>query len=312
MSDDKEIRFLFLPAEHDPDSYVRTYGAPAFEKAIKEATSFSNFFFRIVSEGHDLTSPEGRAQTHHAAKPLFLSMAPIALRSQMLREVAIRTASTAAELEAFCGLTVAPAVRPSNNKAPMTSTSQTGNRARAQQGTWQPGKGYSKKSAEPAISPPNAPMDLAEQILRVLIQFPHLGRNLNAEQRRLVLSSAEQRSANAVILMTDLLQQCDQLESASGIPTDGSVMGAGAFALFQEQLSRSELASMYEVLRKRVMESELDLNGATADLDGVLKKLEMHQLKNEMTIITQRISSGQASDADRARYRELGERLKFS
>jgi DNA primase len=155
-------------------------------------------------------------------------------------------------------------------------------------------------------------MDLAEQILRVLIQFPHLGRNLNAEQRRLVLSSAEQRSANAVILMTDLLQQCDQLESASGIPTDGLVMGAGAFALFQEQLSRSELASMYEVLRKRVMESELDLNGATADLDGVLKKLEMHQLKNEMTIITQRISSGQASDADRARYRELGERLKFS
>jgi DNA primase len=38
MSDDKEIRFLFLPTEHDPDSYVRTYGAPAFEKVIKEAT----------------------------------------------------------------------------------------------------------------------------------------------------------------------------------------------------------------------------------------------------------------------------------
>jgi DNA primase len=38
----------------------------------------------------------------------------------------------------------------------------------------------------------------------------------------------------------------------------------------------------------------------------------MLQLKNEMTAITQRISSGEASDADRARYRELGERLKYS
>ena len=314
MSDDKEIRFLFLPTEHDPDSYVRTYGAPAFEKAIKEATSFSNFFFRIVSEGHDLTTPEGRAQTHHAAKPLFLSMAPIALRSQMLREVAIRTSSTAAELEAFCGLTIAPAPR-SNTQVQGTSAAPAGAIGRSQTSTWQPGKGYSKKPAGPVIPPPNAPMDLAEQILRVLIQFPHLGKSLNAEQRQLVLAAAEQRTANALMLMTDLLKQCDQLDylpNTSNTSNAESTPGAGAFALFQEQLSRSELASMYEVLRKRVMESDLDALGAAADLDGALKKLNLLQLKNEMTAITQRISSGEASDADRARYRELGERLKFS
>ena len=314
MSDDKEIRFLFLPTEHDPDSYVRTYGAPAFEKVIKEATSFSNFFFRIVSEGHDLTTPEGRAQTHHAAKPLFLSMAPIALRSQMLREVAIRTSSTAAELEAFCGLTIAPATR-SNTQVQGTSAAPAGAIGRSQTSTWQPGKGYSKKPAGPVIPPPNAPMDLAEQILRVLIQFPHLGKSLNAEQRQLVLAAAEQRTANALMLMTDLLKQCDQLDylpNTSNASNTESTPGAGAFALFQEQLSRSELASMYEVLRKRVMESDLDALGAAADLDGALKKLNLLQLKNEMTAITQRISSGEASDADRARYRELGERLKFS
>ncbi len=311
MSDDKEIRFLFLPTEHDPDSYVRTYGAPAFEKAIKEATSFSNFFFRIVSEGHDLTSPEGRAQTHHAAKPLFLSMAPIALRSQMLREVAIRTSSTAAELEAFCGLTIAPAAR-SNTQAQGPSAVSTGAGVRTQTNTWQPGKGYGKKPAGPVIPPPNAPMDLAEQLLRLFIQFPHLGKSLNTEQRQLVLAAAEQRSANALMLMTDLLKQCDQLDYLPNTSNAEQAPGAGAFALFQEQLSRSELASMYEVLRKRVMESDLDAAGAAADLGGALKKLHLLQLKNEMTAITQRISSGEASDADRARYRELGERLKFS
>jgi DNA primase len=77
MSDDKEIRFLFLPTEHDPDSYVRAYGETAFEKAIKEAMSLSSFFFKVASEGHELTTPEGRAQTHHAAKPLSLSMPPL-------------------------------------------------------------------------------------------------------------------------------------------------------------------------------------------------------------------------------------------
>jgi DNA primase len=112
--------------------------------------------------------------------------------------------------------------------------------------------------------------------------------------------------------MTDLLKQCDQLDYLPSASNAESIPGAGAFALFQEQLSRSELASMYEVLRKRVMESDLDAAGAAADLDGALKKLNMLQLKNEMTAITQRISSGEASDADRARYRELGERLKFS
>jgi DNA primase len=134
MSDDKEIRFLFLPTEHDPDSYVRAYGAPAFEKVIKEAMSISSFFFKIASQDHELTTPEGRAQTHHAAKPLLLSMPPIALRTQILRELAIRTNSTPAELEAFCGLTVAPAPVPqgsyaaTSQRAPNFVQTNAGNR----------------------------------------------------------------------------------------------------------------------------------------------------------------------------------------
>jgi len=66
------------------------------------------------------------------------------------------------------------------------------------------------------------------------------------------------------------------------------------------------------MLRKRVMDSDLDLDGATADLDGAFKKLELTQLKQEMTEITQKIASSTATEQDRARYRELGEKLKFS
>jgi DNA primase len=315
MADDKEIRFLFLPTEHDPDSYVRTYGAPAFEKVIKEAMSISSFFFKIVSQEYELTTPEGRAQTHHAAKPLFLSMPPIALRTQILRELAIRTNSTPAELEAFCGLTVAP-LRPqksaysgSSPRVPNLSQAHNGNRA---QGTsWQAAKGSAKRMPMQMIPPPQAPTDLAEQMLRVLIQFPHLGKGLDANKRELALQASQLRSAKAHELMKDLLLQCDQVELVHGENGKPAVVGAGAFALFQEQLSHSDLAPLYEVLRKRVMDSDLNLDGAKADLDGSFKKLELIHLKNEMTEIAQKIAGGSASDIDRARYRELGERLKF-
>ncbi len=314
MSDDKEIRFLFLPTEHDPDSYVRAYGAPAFEKVIKEAMSLSSFFFKIVSQEHELTTPEGRAHTHHAAKPLLLSMPPIALRTQILREVAIRTNSTPAELESFCGLTVAPAPVQGNAYVSHPQRSNTnpqfGNANRTAGAPWQSTKGAAKR-VQP-IAPPQAPTDLAEQLLRVLIQFPHLGKSLDANKRTLALKASKLRSEKAFALMQDLLAQCDLVELIPGEAGKPPSVGAGSFALFQEQLSRSEFAPLYEVLRKRVMGSDLDLEGAMADLEGSFKKLELTDLKQEMTDITQKISGGTATDQDRARYRELGERLKFN
>ncbi|QKM65270.1 DNA primase [Polynucleobacter tropicus] len=324
MSDDKEIRFLFLPTEHDPDSYVRAYGEAAFEKVIKEAMSLSSFFFKVASEGHELTTPEGRAQTHHAAKPLLLSMPPIALRTQMLRELAIRTNTTPAELESFCGLSVVPAPvqtspyqsaqvrsnygQSNSNNSGNTNAMSGGNRQGA---PWQASKGSAKRVATQVIEPPKAPMDLAEQILRVLIQFPHLGKALNETKRALALKAAEQRSANALTLMTDLLSQCDQVELIAD-ESGKMTVGAGSFAMFQDQLSRSELASMYEVLRKRIMGSDVELEGASADLEGAFSKLEKAGLKQEMTEIAQKIAGGSASEQDKARYRELGEKLKFA
>jgi len=314
MSDDKEIRFLFLPTEHDPDSYVRAYGAPAFEKVIKEAMSISSFFFKIVSEDHELTTPEGRAHTHHAAKPLLLSMPPIALRTQILRELAIRTNTTPAELEAFCGLSVVPAPVQQTSYQARTQNNQNNfpNNGNRQGAPWQASKGSAKRVATQNIEPPKAPTDLAEQMLRVLIQFPHLGKVLDVNKRALALKAAEQRSEKALALMKDLLSQCDLVEPIPGESGKPATVGAGAFAMFQDQLSRSELAPLYEMLRKRVMDSDLDLDGATADLDGAFKKLELTQLKQEMTEITQKIASSTATEQDRARYRELGEKLKFS
>jgi DNA primase len=243
-------------------------------------------------------------------------MPPIALRTQILRELAIRTNSTPAELEAFCGLTVAPApvqtasYSASPARAAGFANTNTGNRA--QGAPWQATKGSAKRVLTQNITPPQAPTDLAVQILRVLIQFPHLGKALDPNKRALALQASEQRSTKTFTLMQDLLAQCDQVELVAGEGEKPAMVGAGAFAMFQEQLSRSEMAPLYEALRKRIMGSDLDLKGAEADLDGAFKKLELTHLKLEMTQIAQKLASNTATEQDRAKYRELGERLKFS
>jgi DNA primase len=69
------------------------------------------------------------------------------------------------------------------------------------------------------------------------------------------------------------------------------------------------LADLYEILRQRVLGSDSDFAGAKADLDGVFQKLERLDLKAAMTEIAQKMANNEASPADIARYRELGEKL---
>ncbi len=101
VTDDKTIKFLFLPTEHDPDSYVREHGADAFAQEINEAMPLSQFLLREVSTEHDNSTPEGRARIQFDAKPLLQSMTPTSLRLQIVRGLAGMTESTPAEIESL-------------------------------------------------------------------------------------------------------------------------------------------------------------------------------------------------------------------
>jgi DNA primase len=291
MADDKEIKFLFLPTEHDPDSFVRERGAPAFEEAIRQAMPLSSFLIQVANEGHDWNTPEGRAQTQHTAKPLLLSMPAIALRAQLIRELAQRIGITPAELESFCGFK--PVVEPKQ----MTPVSNTGNDKYMSAGT-NGKKPWTKKVSIPAGPPPTAPTDLAEQILRILLQFPFFARTLEPEAKRLILGAAQKRSEKAMALMADLIFQCEQMPSNVG------------FAVFQEQLDRAPLAKSYAILRERIMHSDLTENIAKEDFYSTLKKLEQIDLKDQMTEIATRIAAGQTQEGDVERYRQLMTKLK--
>ena len=87
-SDTRTIRFLFLPPEHDPDSYVREHGAAAFEEFIAQAVPLSRQLIEAASEGCDLTTAEGRAHMLANAKPLWGALPEGALKRQLLIELA--------------------------------------------------------------------------------------------------------------------------------------------------------------------------------------------------------------------------------
>lgn len=88
VSDLRSFRFLFLPPEHDPDSFVREHGREAFDQAVAAALPLSRMLLDKAGEGADLATAEGRARLLAQARPLWQAMPPVALRTQILAEIA--------------------------------------------------------------------------------------------------------------------------------------------------------------------------------------------------------------------------------
>ena len=89
-TDGKPIRFLFLPEEDDPDSYIRKHGKEAFEQLVRAAPTLSEFLIAELRAENNLNTPEGRAGFLVASKVHLekLTDAARALRMQLLREFA--------------------------------------------------------------------------------------------------------------------------------------------------------------------------------------------------------------------------------
>jgi DNA primase len=89
-TDTRSFRFLFLPPEHDPDSYIREHGAPAFEEHVRKAIPLSQQLLEIAQRDCDMATAEGRARMLAQARPLWSALPDGALRRQLLGELALK------------------------------------------------------------------------------------------------------------------------------------------------------------------------------------------------------------------------------
>jgi DNA primase len=124
LQDGKRIGFLFLPEEHDPDTYIREFGTEAFEQELDNALPLSGYLLRELTAQVDLHTPEGRSALLKNAQPLLTAITAPTMALLLRKEVAALAGMTQEELEASYDIKpLAPPRRATPPKAKRASPS---------------------------------------------------------------------------------------------------------------------------------------------------------------------------------------------
>ena len=254
-SDSRSLKFLFLPTEHDPDSYVREHGTSQFEQLVQDATPLSQFLLNEVSEGKDLGTAEGRARAQFDAKPLMQSMPPSGLRLQLLRQLAQLTDSTPQELESLFEL----------------GRSKPVGRA--------PGPAVKRRP----------PVELERQVLRLLLAHPPMYDLLDDKALDLIAQSAPDEGATlrAVVEVAALLPEGASLAvlsealRAQGVELGPLVAEIAAESPSEPDLARRELAGAIRQTKMKSLKAELE-SLASGGLASDLAKARYREVSVEL------------------------------
>ncbi|TFZ08680.1 DNA primase [Ramlibacter humi] len=90
-TDTRTVKFLFLPPEHDPDSFIREFGRDEFQRYVRQAVPLSVFLLEAASEDCDLSTAEGRSRMLTVAQPLWSLLPEGALKRQLFASIAERS-----------------------------------------------------------------------------------------------------------------------------------------------------------------------------------------------------------------------------
>jgi len=83
----RQIRFLFLPDGHDPDSLVGAEGREAFEARVGRAEALLDYLVRHLREQNDMTSRQGRGRFAEMAKSYLARIPDGAYGEQLLTAI---------------------------------------------------------------------------------------------------------------------------------------------------------------------------------------------------------------------------------
>jgi DNA primase len=95
----RQIRFVFLPEGHDPDSFVNENGAAAFVEMLDAGLPLSEFLIQELSSQVDMESIDGRAKLAEMARPLVNKIPAGVYRELLIESLAEAVGLTAQKLE---------------------------------------------------------------------------------------------------------------------------------------------------------------------------------------------------------------------
>ena len=87
--DDRTVRFLFLPENYDPDSFIKEHGQEEFAKKLERSMVLESFTYQYLKRGMKLDSPEDVRKIIFEFKKLI----PM-IRSETLKETLLQKIST--------------------------------------------------------------------------------------------------------------------------------------------------------------------------------------------------------------------------
>jgi len=99
IQEGRQVRFVFLPDGHDPDSYVNELGANAFVKALDAGTRLADYLIEELVAQVDLDSVEGRARLAELARPLVARLPQGVYRELVVEALGDRIGLSTEKLE---------------------------------------------------------------------------------------------------------------------------------------------------------------------------------------------------------------------
>ena len=115
LTDGLKLRFLFLPKEHDPDSYVREFGKEKIEAEMQAAMPLSQYIVQHLSEENPLNSQEDKVQFLNEAEPILRQIVAPRFSLMLRKRIAELADVTEAEMQSLLKL-------PAPNKPPAKAT----------------------------------------------------------------------------------------------------------------------------------------------------------------------------------------------
>lgn len=301
LRDDIALRFLFLPKEHDPDSFVQAYGLKKFDEKVSEAQPLSAFFLETLAADYNLNEAEGRAACLNAAISLVDQIPTSTIRTQIEKELARLVRFTADEFSVVLqrhqagknsttsvhSMASSSASEPLPERvAPTAPLSEHATQTR-KTSSYRATPTYQR--ARPKADAIRQPMPLARQLLSLLANHPSLLDKIGERQ-------------------LEILRQHPHMEVVVEFISFAFRSGARHIgSLIQQAEHGSPLHQLLLSLGKDSSSIEA-LPNPEAEWNDALKKLELDILQAEINTL---ISSGMETESERRRYMAVLSRFNF-
>jgi DNA primase len=99
----RQVRFVFLPDGHDPDSFVNEFGSAAFVEALDNGVALSDYLIAELASQVNLDTVDGRARLAELSKPLLAKIPPGVYRELLIESLADTVQLSSAKLDRMLG-----------------------------------------------------------------------------------------------------------------------------------------------------------------------------------------------------------------